>query len=225
MIRFFDVFLSGIALIVLSPMLIPVMLFLKFSGEREVFFLQERIGKNKKIFRLFKFATMIKNSSSIGTGTVTVKDDPRILPLGKFLRKTKINELPQLLNVFLGDMSIIGPRPQTSRCFEVFPINVQEAITQIKPGLSGVGPIVFRDEEEILEGHSGSLDFYDNIIAPYKGNVEAWYVGKESLFFYFSLIFLTIWIVIFPKSDLIWRIFKDLPVPPDDLKTELKYRP
>ena len=224
MIRFFDIVLSGIALAILSPLLIPIMLFLKLSNEGEVFFQQERIGQNMKIFKLFKYTTMIKNSSSIGTGTVTVKDDPRVTSLGKILRKTKINELPQLLNVFLGNMSIIGPRPQTPRCFEAFPVSVQDVITQIKPGLSGIGPIVFRGEEDILEGHSGTLEFYDNIIAPYKGDVEAWYVGKESIFLYFSLIFLTIWVVIFPKSDLIWRIFKDLPVPPDDLKTDLNFK-
>ena len=223
MIRFFDIVFSGIALIVLSPLLISIMLFLKFSGEGEVFFLQERVGKDKKIFRLFKYTTMIKNSSSIGTGTVTVKDDPRVLPVGKVLRKTKINELPQLLNVFLGDMSIIGPRPQTSRCFDAFTVSVQDVIAQLKPGLSGIGPIVFRGEEDILEGHSGTLDFYNNIIAPYKGDVEAWYVRKESIFLYFSLIFLTIWVVIFPKSNLIWRVFKDLPVPPDNLKTDLNF--
>ena len=223
LIRFFDVVLSGLALIVLSPLLIPIVLFLKFSGEGEIFFLQERVGKNREMFKLFKFATMLKDSPSMGTGTVTMKNDPRVLPAGKFLRKTKINELPQLLNVFIGHMSLVGPRPQAPRCFDAFPVASQDFIVQIKPGLSGIGPIVFRGEEDILEGHSGTLDFYDNVIGPYKGDVEAWYVGKQGLIAYFSLILLTVWVVLFPKSDLVWQLFKDLPSPPDILKKDLNF--
>ena len=223
LIRFFDVVLSGLALIVLSPFLIPIVLFLKFSGEGEIFFLQERVGKNRDMFKLFKFATMLKDSPSMGTGTVTMKNDPRVLPAGKFLRKTKINELPQLLNVFIGHMSLVGPRPQAPRCFDAFPVESQDIIVQVKPGLSGIGPIVFRGEEDILEGHSGTLDFYDNVIGPYKGDVEAWYVGKQGLIAYFSLILLTVWVVLFPKSDLVWRLFKDLPSPPDILKRDLNF--
>ena len=107
--RFFDIFFSGLALLVLSPLLVPIVLILRFSGEGEIFFLQERIGKGGQVFKLFKFATMLKDSPNIGTGTVTMKGDPRVLPVGKFLRKTKINELPQLLNIFFGDTSVIGP--------------------------------------------------------------------------------------------------------------------
>ncbi len=223
LIRFFDVGLSGLALILLSPLLIPIMFFLKLSGEGEVFFLQERVGKNREMFKLFKFATMLKDSPSMGTGTVTIKNDPRVLPTGKFLRKTKINELPQLLNVFLGHMSLIGPRPQAPRCFDAFPVKSQEIIVKVKPGLSGIGPIVFRGEEDILEGHIRTLDFYDNVIGPYKGEVEAWYVGKNGLIVYFSLILLTIWVILSPKSDLVWRLFKNLPSPPDVLKKELNF--
>jgi lipopolysaccharide/colanic/teichoic acid biosynthesis glycosyltransferase len=223
LIRFFDLVLSGLALIVLSPLLVPIVLLLKFSGEGEIFFLQERVGKNREMFKLFKFATMLKDSPSMGTGSVTMKNDPRVLPIGKFLRKTKINELPQLLNVFIGHMSLVGPRPQAPRCFDAFPIDAQNIIVQIKPGLSGIGPIVFRGEEDILEGHSGTLDFYDNVIGPYKGDVESWYIGKKGLIVYFSLILLTVWIVLFPKSNLVWRLFKDLPSPPDILKKDLNF--
>lgn len=223
MIRLFDIIFSGIALVFLSPLLIPVIFLLKFSGEGEIFFLQERVGKNREMFKLYKFATMLKDSPSIGTGTVTMKNDPRILPFGAFLRKTKINELPQLLNVFLGHMSLIGPRPQAQRCFDAFPVKSQDIIVKVKPGLSGIGPIVFRGEEDILEGHSGTLEFYDNVIGPYKGDVEAWYVGSQNLIVYFSLIFITVWVVLNPKSDVIWRVFKDLPIPPDDLKNDLNF--
>lgn len=211
------------ALVVLLPLLIPIMLFLKFSGEGEVFFLQERVGKNREIFNLYKFATMLKNSPSIGTGTITMKNDPRILPAGKLLRKTKINELPQLLNVFIGQMSLIGPRPQALRCFDAFPDEAKDIIVKVKPGLSGIGAIVFRDEEDILEGYSGTEDFYDNVISLYKGDLEAWYVDKKGLITYFFLILLTVWVVLFPKSNLVWRLFKDLPHPPDILKKDLNF--
>lgn len=223
LIRFFDIVLSGMALVAFLPLLIPIILFLKFSGEGEVFFLQERVGKNRQIFKLFKFATMLKDSPSMGTGTVTMKNDPRVLPAGKFLRKTKINELPQLLNVFIGDMSLVGPRPQAPKCFDVFSIESQDIIVQVKPGLSGIGSIVFRDEEDILEGNSGTLDFYDNVIGLYKGDVEGWYVGKQGLINYFYLILLTVWVILFPKSDLVWRLFKDLPSPPNILKKNLNF--
>lgn len=223
LIRVFDVFLSGMALLVLSPLLFSTMILLKFSGEGEVFFLQQRVGKNRKMFNLYKFATMLKNSPNIGTGTVTMKNDPRVLPVGAFLRKTKINELPQLLNVFIGHMSLIGPRPQAQRCFDVFPLKSQHIIVQVKPGLSGIGAIVFRGEEDILEGHSGTLDFYDNVIVPYKGDVEAWYVKNQRVTVYAALIFFTIWVVLLAKSDIIWKVFKDLPAPPADLKADLNY--
>ncbi len=221
--RLFDIFFSSLALIVLSPLLVPIVIVLRFTGEGEVFFLQERVGKNGKLFKLYKFATMLKNSPNIGTGTVTMKGDPRVLPIGKFLRKTKVNELPQLLNILLGDLSVVGPRPQVQRCFDAFPVDMQKIIVKVKPGLSGIGPIVFRGEEDLLAGHAASVDFYDNVIAPYKGKVEAWYVDHQTLFTYFSVIAITVWVVLFSKSDLVWRVFNGLPVPPDDLKTALNY--
>lgn len=221
--RILDILISGLALLFLSPLLLPIALLLRLSGEGEVFFQQERIGKEGKPFKLFKFATMLKNSPNIGTGTVTLKNDPRVLPMGKFLRKTKINELPQLLNIFLGDMSLVGPRPQTQRCFDAFPLDLQEVIVKVKPGLSGIGPIIFRGEEEILADQAGSVEFYDNVIAPYKGQIEAWYVDHQTMLTYFTVILVTVWVVLFPSSQIVWRVFKGLPVPPDELKEALNY--
>ena len=219
--RFFDILLSGLALLVLSPLLVPIAVFLRLTGEGEVFFLQRRVGRNGHSFALYKFATMLKNSPNIGTGTVTLKDDPRILPAGKFLRKTKINELPQLLNVLNGSMSIIGPRPQTQRCFEAFPVRSQEAIVKVRPGLSGIGSIVFRDEEEMMHGHSDPNYFYDHFIMPYKGQLEEWYVQNQNLYTYLLLIGLTVWVVLTPGSDAVWKIFRDLPKPSENLAERL----
>lgn len=221
--RFFDVLFSSLALLVLSPLLVPVAIVLRLTGEGEVFFLQERVGKDGKPFKLYKFATMLKNSPNMGTGTVTLKHDPRVLPVGRFLRKTKINELPQLLNILIGDMSVVGPRPQTHRCFIAFPQDLQNVIVKVRPGLSGIGPIVFRGEEDILSDHAGSVEFYDDVIAPYKGEVEAWYVDHQTLFTYFAVILVTVWVVVFPKSAAAWRVFKGLPVPPEALRGPLNY--
>lgn len=211
------------ALIVLSPLFLITMIALKFTGEGEIFFLQDRMGKDGKLFKLYKFATMLKNSPNVGSGTVTLKADPRVLPVGKFLRQTKINELPQLFNILIGDMSIVGPRPQAERCFNAFPVKFQKIITQVKPGLSGIGSIVFRAEENILVDQDASVIFYDSVIAPYKGEIEGWYVLNQGLKIYFWVIFLTFWVILFPSSKLVWKIFKDLPNPPDQLKNLINY--
>lgn len=216
--RFFDIIFSGTALIALLPIFLPLVILLRFTGEGEIFFLQDRIGIHGKYFKLYKFATMLKDSPNMGTGTVTLHNDPRVLPLGRFLRTTKINELPQLINVFRGDMSIIGPRPQTFRCFKVFPLNYQEEIKKVRPGLSGIGSIIFRNEEKMIHANNDPDKFYDEIVMPYKGSLESWYVSNRSTYSYFILIALTAWVVLFPKSNLVWIIYKDLPNPPDDLK-------
>jgi len=221
--RFFDIVFSGLALLVLSPFLVPIVIILKCSGEGEVFFLQERIGKEGTLFRLFKFATMLKDSPNIGTGTVTMSGDPRVLPVGQFLRKTKINELPQLLNIFFGDMSVIGPRPLTAQTFSSYSEATQIVIKQVRPGLSGVGSIIFRGEEEIMHGAIASVDFYANIIAPYKGELEEWFVSNKSLYIYFVAIFVTAWAVLIPSTKIAWRVFKDLPEPPAELKQALNF--
>jgi len=215
--RFFDVLFSGLALLVLSPLLLGLMLLLRLTGEGEVFFRQPRIGRGGEPFELLKFATMLKDSPNMATGTVTVTDDPRVLPVGRVLRKLKLNELPQLINIFRGNMSVIGPRPQTRRCFDAFPEAAQREIVQVRPGLSGVGSIVFRGEEELYADVDDPDRLYDHAIMPYKGELERWYVRRQSLKNYFRLIALTAWVVVFPRSRAFWRVFRDLPEPPEEL--------
>ena len=182
-----------------------------------MFYRQLRIGKNRKTFRLFKFATMLRNSPNMTNGTITVKNDPRVLPLGRFLRKSKINELPQLINVLIGDISLIGPRPLTEETFGYYNKLDKEIISSVKPGLSGVGSIIFRSEEDLLKDASSSVTAYKEQIAPYKAELEKWFVRKNGVPLYFALLLLTVHAVLVPRSDLIWRVFKDLPVPPDSL--------
>lgn len=209
--RFFDFFLSLIAIFMLLPVFIPIIFILKLTGEREVFYCQNRVGRFGRNFKIIKFATMFKNSPNIGTGSITVKNDPRVLPFGKFLRKTKINELPQLINVLRGDMSLIGPRPLTKNSYDGYSYEGKKIIYSNRPGISGIGSIVFRDEESLLENISDPLDYHKNVIGPFKEEIEVWYAQKKNINIYFLLIFLTIWVVLFPSSKFLNSVFKDLP--------------
>lgn len=222
MIRTFDLILSLIALVILCPLLLPVAFILRFTGEGEVFYVQERIGLHERPFGLFKFATMLKNSPHIGTGTITVRNDPRVLPVGRILRKAKVNELPQLLNVLIGDMSVIGPRPLTQNHFGHYLPELRKTIASVRPGLSGVGSIVFRDEERLLSDKEDPKDYYRTEIAPYKALLEAWFVENRGIWLYLKCIFVTIWVVINSSSNLAVAAFKDLPQPQGQLKLDLE---
>jgi lipopolysaccharide/colanic/teichoic acid biosynthesis glycosyltransferase len=217
MIRTLDIFFSLIAITLLFPFLLIIILILKFSGEGEIFYLQPRVGKHGNFFKIFKFATMLKDSSSMSLGTITIKNDPRVLPMGKFLRKTKINELPQLINILVGDMSIIGPRPQALNSFNKFPRRIQKLLIKVSPGLSGIGSIIFRNEETLLNHANDSHLFYKKVIAPYKGNLERWFIENKNIYIYLLLIVLTVWVIFFPKSKLPWKLL-NLPKPSAKLK-------
>lgn len=213
--RIFDIVSSSIVCIVLAPFLLPIVILLRLTSEGEVFYLQERIGLNKKPFMIYKFATMLKNSSKMVGGIITVENDPRVTFMGRFLRKSKINELPQLLNIIIGDMSVVGPRPVMKASFEAYPLKIQEVIYNVKPGLTGIGSIIFRDEENLISNikkNGGDFwDFYKNTIYPFKGEVEIWYQNNKSFFLDIKLIFITLWVIFFPNSKIYEKLFKDLP--------------
>ena len=216
--RIIDIIICLFVFPLVLAIFIPIMIVLKFTGEGEVFFAQERIGKSGEHFMLLKFATMLKNSPNIGTKTVTVQDDPRVLPVGRFLRKSKINELPQIINVLKGDMSIIGPRPQTPRSFDGYPEKLKNIVISVRPGLSGIGSIVFRDEESLLANAESAEMLHHQLLMPYKAELETWYVKHRNLYVYFSLIMITILVVIFPKLDLLRFLFPNIPKPNEKLK-------
>ena len=213
--RTFDILASGIAILILSPLLMPVIIGLSLTGEGCVWYKQERLGYRNKPFLIWKFATMLKNSANMPGGYITVKKDPRLTPMGDFLRKSKINELPQLFNIFAGRMSIVGPRPVMKVSFEAYPEEVNEVIYNVKPGLTGIGSIIFRDEEKLLtdvKNNGGDLwEFYKEEIYPFKGQLEIWYQNNKSFFLDIQLIFLTAWVIIIPDSKLYEKWFKDLP--------------
>jgi Sugar transferases involved in lipopolysaccharide synthesis len=210
--RLMDIVLSGTALLVLMPLLIPICVILLLTGEHYVFYFQERIGRYNKKFGIWKFATMLKNSPNMNGGLHTTRKDPRVLPLGGFLRMTKINELPQLVNILVGDMSLVGPRPLVDKTFEPYPAHVKKMIYNVRPGLTGIGSIVFRDEERLLSECSIPMErFYADFIAPAKGELELWYQQKMSFGTDCLIIFLTAWSIVFPKSLLLHRVFEDMP--------------
>ncbi|TXJ26057.1 MAG: sugar transferase [Chitinophagaceae bacterium] len=210
--RFFDIFFSLFALILLLPLFIPIILLLLLTGEHEVFFRQDRVGYQNRIFRIWKFATMLKNSPNMGSGDVTTRNDPRVTKMGSFLRMSKLNELPQLINILIGDMSFVGPRPLMKAGFDRYSDEMKEKVYRVKPGLTGIGSIVFRDEELIITQSSlPPHECYRQVILPYKGAVEVWYQQHFSFYTDFMILFLTAWQIISPKSELVYKVFPSLP--------------
>lgn len=219
MTRFFDIFFSLLAIIILLPFMIPIMIGLKLTGEHDIFYGQTRIGKGGEPFKVLKFATMLRNSPNMEGGTYTSKNDPRILPMGRFLRATKINELPQLVNILIGDMSVIGYRPLVPDGYDMYSAEVKENLAKSRPGLSGIGSIVFRNEEQIVQNfdsYENKDEFYRNVIMPYKGELEVWYTKHRNVFMYFKLIFMTVAVVL-NSNNKSWKKLKDIPPVPQEL--------
>ena len=211
--RLLDIIASVIALTFLLPLFIPIIILLRVTAEGEVFYFQERIGLKNSRFQIWKFATMLKNSMNMGTGSITLQNDFRVTPIGKFLRKTKINELPQIINILKGDISLVGPRPLVTKTFSAYTEEIQSKIYNVKPGLTGIGSIVFRDEESLISAvkDEDPHEFYKRVIAPYKGELEMWYQSHKSFILDLQLIFMTAWVILFPESRLYEKWFKNLP--------------
>ena len=218
--RILDFLAAATALCLLLPLFLPIMLVLRFSAEGAVFYKQLRIGLNSQPFWIWKFATMLKNSPNMGSGTITLRHDPRVTPIGRFLRRSKINELPQLLNVLKGEMSFVGPRPLDEKGYLAYPEAIRDQIFRVKPGITGLGSIVFRDEEQFISAAKLTPEtFYRLHIAPYKGALEMWYQKHNGFLIDFILICLTIWAILSPNNQAIYQVFPTLPKLPDEFKT------
>ena len=217
--RFFDIIFSIIALLVLSPLFIAIIFVLFFTGEGEIFYLQERVGKFSKIFKIWKFVTMVKNSPNIGTGDVTLRNDPRVLPFGRFLRISKINEIPQLINILKGDMSFTGPRPLMKAGFDRYENEIKAIIYNVKPGLTGIGSIVFRDEEKIMTNSKlDPQECYKLHILPYKGELEIWYQNNMNFVTDFKILLVTFFSILFSRNNFYDNFFKGIPERPEYLR-------
>jgi lipopolysaccharide/colanic/teichoic acid biosynthesis glycosyltransferase len=213
MIRLLDILISSIALIILAPLFVVVIVVLKLTGEHEAFYLQERVGKGGKSFKVIKFVTMLKESPNLPGGFLTQQDDPRVLPVGKFLR-----ELPQLINVWIGEMSLVGPRPQARVHYDLYTPTQKAAIDTQKPGLTGLGSLIFRDEESLLERSGMEFDYvHDQLITPYKGELESWYAANRSVPLYIKILLLTAISLISTRRDFL-QYFDNAPRPESDMR-------
>ncbi len=219
--RTFDILFSSLLLLVTLPILLIVALILSVTEKGHVFYFQQRIGKGGKPFRIWKFTTMMKDSEKMPNGTITLRNDWRVTRVGRILRITKLNELPQLINVLKGDMSVVGPRPLLPADFALYSPEAQKAIKKVKPGLTGAGSIVFRDEQYFVTyTDMNPREFYQKVIMPYKGEVETWYSKHANLLTNLKLILLTAISLFHPGNLLIYQWFKDFPPRPEALNPQ-----
>ncbi len=219
--RVCDVTVATAVLVVTAPLFVPLVIGLRLTGEGEVFYRQTRVGYRRNRFGILKFATMLKNSPSLGTGDITLRNDPRITPLGGFLRRSKLNELPQVLNVVSGDLSLVGPRPLMPVSFEMYTSEVQEVVYDSRPGITGLGSLVYRDEESLVTAATDAgIDarrFYREAIYPYKGDLELYYRRERGFWTDLKILVGTAVSVIAPELDVAAWLFPDMPTRPDAL--------
>ena len=210
--RVCDCIISALGLIITSPVFAVVAIAIRHEDHGPVFYRQKRMTIGGREFEMLKFRSMIVDAEKDGRPRPAGEDDDRITKVGHRIRPVRIDELPQLFNIFLGDMSIVGPRPLVDKTFAPYPDEVKSRIYSVKPGLTGIGSVVFRDEETLLSESALPPDeCYAKVIAPYKGALEMWYLGHVGFLTDWKLIFLTAWVILFPKSRLTERMFKDLP--------------
>lgn len=199
-IRILDIILALVGVLIVLPIFVPIAILLKLTGEGKIIYMQERVGHRGNRFGLIKFATMYENSPSIGTGDITIKNDPRVLPVGKVLRKTKVNELPQLFNILKGDMTFVGFRPHTPNALQNYSEAQVQLVTQLKPGLTGYGSLEFSDEENLLpDDPIEAMAYYKNIIVPRKVELEQIWIDNRNISNYFKIVFATAIKVLRPK--------------------------
>jgi lipopolysaccharide/colanic/teichoic acid biosynthesis glycosyltransferase len=196
--RTFDLVTATIGLAIISPVFLLAAVLIKCNSKGPIYFRQERIGRGFHPFLIMKFRTMVQNASQIG-GQITFGDDPRITRIGKMLRKTKLDELPQLLNVIKGEMSLVGPRPEVPRYVEMFR-NDYEIILQVRPGITDLASIKYSDEAAILGQAENPEDDYVNRVLPEKIRYAKEYVNNASFFLDLKIIFQTLLKIIFDKT-------------------------
>ena len=198
--RSFDLFFSIIGLIVISPFLVLISVLIKIDSDGPVFFGQERVGRYLHPFKIYKFRTMLLNASEIGPSVTTLKD-PRITRVGGVLRKYKLDELPQLINVLRGNMSLVGPRPEVPKYVDRYSERDKGIIYTVKPGITDEASIAFRNENKLLANKDDVDDFYIENIIPSKLAYHRKYIESQSLWLDFKIILKTIWLILPFNSD------------------------
>ncbi|MBZ0191580.1 MAG: sugar transferase [Candidatus Kuenenia stuttgartiensis] len=192
--RLFDIISSFFSLLILLPLFLLIAILIKLDSAGPVFFIQKRVGKNFKLFSLYKFRTMVVDASQRGP-QITSAGDSRITKIGRFLRKTKFDELPQIINVLKGDMSVVGPRPEVLKYVEMFKDDYKN-ILKVKPGITDYAAIEFRDEECVLKKFKDPEGGYIKEVLPLKIKLYNRYVNERSLSTDMKLIFLTLWKIV-----------------------------
>ncbi len=201
--RLFDFTSALIGLLILMPIFLVVALLIKFGSDGPVFFKQERMGRRFKPFFIYKFRTMVRDAQKNGL-QITAGGDARVTSIGRILRKTKIDELPQLINVVKGDMSVVGPRPEVKKYVEYYK-QEYETILSVRPGITDIASLTFRDEESVLKRQDDPERFYLNALLPEKMRMAKEYILHRSFFYDMKLIFLTFYRILVPaqKRDII----------------------
>lgn len=202
--RCFDCILATLGLIILTPLILYACFRIKREDGGPIFFRGERTGLNGEPFRIFKFRTMVENAEKLG-GPSTPDDDPRVTCIGKFLRKYKLDELPQLINVLQGDMSIVGPRPEVKHYTDLFTME-EKIILSVKPGITDWASIWNVDEGALLKGSDDPENAYMRHIRPTKLRLQMKYVKEQSFLVDLKIIFLTILAIIQPESQALREI-------------------
>jgi len=194
--RIFDFLTSFLGLILISPLLLIIAVLIKLDSPGPVFYRGERVGQHGKIFRIFKFRTMVPNAEKLG-GPSTAADDPRLTKFGKFLRRHKLDELPQLINILKGEMSLVGPRPEVPSEVALYDPETKEIILSVKPGLTDLATLENLHEEEVLKGAKDPHEAYRRLIQPQKLRLAKEYVKKRSFWLDFKIILKTLKSAIF----------------------------
>ncbi|MDA9060494.1 sugar transferase [Candidatus Thioglobus sp.] len=188
--RVFDLLFSALGMLILSPVFLVVAILIKIDSKGPIYFRQERVGKNSEVFQIHKFRTMEINSEHLGK--ITIGEDKRITNLGKWLRKNKIDELPQLIDVLYGKMSLVGPRPELKAYVDTYPKDIKKKILSVKPGITDYASITMIDESLLLANYSNPQEAYAKSILPKKLELSTKYVDSSNIFLDFKIIFLTL---------------------------------
>lgn len=205
--RLFDIILSALGLLVFSPVLIPVMIVVYLQDYYSPFYVANRVGINHGLFKMVKLRSMIKNADKSGVASTSANDN-RITPVGQFIRKYKLDEVTQLWNVFIGDMSLVGPRPNVKQEVDIYTIE-ESRLLSMKPGITDLASIVFSDEGDILKEELDPDLAYNQLIRPWKSKLGLFYIENQSLSLDIKLIFLTV-IAIFSKQKALKSVIKIL---------------
>ena len=215
--RFCDIVFALMGLLVTSPIVLTVIILKKLAGEQEIFYIKGRVGKGGRLFPFIKLSSMIPAKKGEKTSSLTLSNDSRITPLGHFIRKTKIDEFPQFVNIIRGELSFVGPRALMPKIHKDYTKSVKTELSKIRPGVTGLATVVFRNEAQLLadSNYTDELKFYKEVIGPAKGAIEMIYTQKQSFILDLTILLLTVWQIFRPQSILgyKWLVYREYIIP------------